>query len=316
MDWNDLKTFLVLARRGALTGAGAALGVSASTVSRRVADLEAALGSSLFVRHPTGYLLTDEGQALLGRLDPVEVALASIEAGTRDRAAAPQGVVRLAAAPIHVDPLLVPGLPEFRRRFPGIRLEIASEVRTIGLSRREADLALRLSRPEQGNLVIKRLARQAHGLYAARTYLEAWPLAGDPPSLDGHAVVGWTEEYGHLPAAQWLARLAEGAVPALLTTSLATQLAAVRAGLGLAVLPCFCADAAGDLVRVIGPAALPSLDLWLVIHGDAARSARVRAVADFIAETIEAARGRIEARAAPPCPPPACPSAGHDAKPR
>jgi DNA-binding transcriptional LysR family regulator len=284
VDWNDLKYFLEVARGGSLTRASDVLRVSQSTVSRRIAELETRLGTRLFARHQTGYCLTDEGRELLGRAEAVEDNMLAFERGASGLAPAVSGLVRLATSENLATDLVIPALPAFVARHPQLRLEIVTTTATVELGRRDADLALRVVRPSHGNLKTRRLGEMTHGVYGHRDYLARHPARGDDP-LAGRAVVTWDEAHAHLPAAQWLARRAPDARVVLAASTLRAQIAAVRAGLGLAVLPDFLV-AGSDLVRVLAPDQVFSDGVWLVIHADLAASARVRAVADFLADAV------------------------------
>lgn len=298
MDWNDLRYFLQVARTGSLTRTAAELGVSQSTVARRVQALEAALGATLFAHHQTGYFLTDEGRALVSRAEAVEEAALGLEADAASRGQGLTGTVRLATAENLASHVLIPALPVFRIRYPGIVLEIATGISAASLSRREADLALRLSRPEQGNLAVRRLGDQSYALYGSRQYLAQYKVPEDEGRFSGHSFVAWDEAYAHLPMAQWLQRAMVGASPVLVATSLQAHLSAAKAGLGLAVLLCFLANPEPDLVQVMPPEEVLTQEIWLVIHGDLAGSARVRAVADFLAELMHAERNWLLGRTA------------------
>jgi DNA-binding transcriptional LysR family regulator len=286
VDWNDLKYFLEVARGGSLTRAADVLRVSQSTVSRRIAELEARLATRLFARHQTGYHLTDEGRELLGRAEAAEDNMLAFERGASGLSPAVSGVVRLATTENLATDLVIPALPRFVARHPQLRLEIVTTTATVELGRRDADLALRVVRPSHGNLKARRLGEMTHGVYGHRDYLARHP-ARDADPLDGRAVIAWDEAHAHLPAAQWLARRAPDAHVVLRASTLRAQIAAVRAGLGLAVLPDFLATDP-DFVRVLAPNEVFSDGVWLVMHADLAASARVRAVADFLAEAVTA----------------------------
>lgn len=294
MDWNDLKYFLEVARGGSLTRAADVLRVSQSTVGRRIAELEARLATRLFARHQTGYFLTDEGRELLGRAEAAEDNMLAFERGASGLAPAVSGIVRLATTENLATDLVIPALPHFVARHPQLRLEIVTTTATVELGRRDADLALRVVRPSHGNLKMRRLGEMAHGVYGHRDYLARHPARDDDP-LAGRAVVTWDEAHAHLPAARWLAQRAPDARVVLTASTLRAQIAAVRAGLGLAVLPDFLATDP-DFVRVLTPDDVFSDDVWLVMHTDLAASNRVRAVADFLAETVAQARGRLAGR--------------------
>lgn len=294
MDWNDLKYFLEVARGGSLTRAADVLRVSQSTVGRRIAELESRLATRLFARHQTGYFLTDEGRELLGRAEAAEDNMLAFERGASGLAPAVSGIVRLATTENLATDLVIPALPRFVARHPQLRLEIVTTTATVELGRRDADLALRVVRPSQGNLKMRRLGEMTHGVYGHRDYLARHPARdGDP--LAGRAVVTWDEAHAHLPAARWLAQRAPDAHIVLATSTLRAQIAAVRAGLGLAVLPDFLATDP-DFVRVLAPDEVFSDGIWLVMHADLAASNRVRAVADFLAETVAQAEAALAGR--------------------
>jgi DNA-binding transcriptional LysR family regulator len=291
VDWNDLKYFLEVARGGSLTRAAGVLRVSQSTVGRRIAELEARLSTRLFARHQTGYHLTDEGRELLGRAEAVEDNMLAFERGASGLSPGVSGMVRLATSDNLASDLVIPALPRFVARHPQLRLEIVTTTAAVELGRRDADLALRLVRPSHGNLKARRLGAMAYGVYGHRDYLARHPAPSDDP-LAGRAIITWDEAHAHLPAAQWLARRMPDAHVVLAVSTLRAQIAAARAGLGLAHIPdLLVADP--DLVRVLAPGDVFSDGVWLVMHADLAASSRVRAVADFLAETVEGARAAL-----------------------
>ena len=295
LDWNDLKFFLEVARGGSLTRAADVLRVSQSTVSRRIAELEARLSTRLFARHQTGYHLTDEGRELLGRAEAVEDNMLAFERGASGLSPGVSGLVRLATSDNLASDLVIPALPRFVARHPQLRLEIVTTTAAVELGRRDADLALRLVRPSHGNLKARRLGAMSYGVYGHRDYLARHPAPADDP-LAGRAMITWDEAHAHLPAAQWLAKRAPDAHVVLAVSTLRAQIAAARAGLGLAIIPDFLVTEP-DLVRVLAPGDVFSDGVWLVLHADLAASSRVRAVADFLAETVEAARAALAGEA-------------------
>jgi DNA-binding transcriptional LysR family regulator len=288
LDWNDLKYFLEVARGGSLTRAADVLRVSQSTVSRRIAELEARLGTRLFARHQTGYHLTDEGRELLGRAETVEDNMLAFERGASGLSPGVSGLVRLATSDNLASDLVIPALPRFVARHPQLRLEIVTTTAAVELGRRDADLALRLVRPSHGNLKARRLGAMSYGVYGHRDYLVRHPAPADDP-LAGRAMITWDEAHAHLPASQWLAKRAPDAHVVLAVSTLRAQIAAARAGLGLAIIPDFLVTGP-DLERVLAPGDVFSDGVWLVMHTDLAASSRVRTVADFLAETVEQAR--------------------------
>ncbi len=292
LRWDDARVFLAIARGGTLSAAAAQLGLGLATVSRQIERLEAALGLTLFSRHQSGYQLTDDGAALLDRAVALEQAAEAFAEGSAAQAVV-AGRVRLATAETLASGLIIPALPALRRRYPELSLEIATDVQAVNLHRRDADLAIRMVKPERGNVTLRRLGRIGFGLYGAPAYLAARPFTG----LGGHDVIGWCETRAHLPAAQWAERALRGRPLALATTTLGAQLVAAKAGLGLAVLPHFLGSQHGLIC--VQPELGADQEIWLAVHADVARTPRVRAVADFLVALIQANRAVLEAPSGP-----------------
>ena len=282
LNWNDTPAFLAVARTGTLTGAAASLGAGVATVSRRIERLEAALGVPLFARAQTGYQLTDEGSALMPRAEALEAAMD----GFQSAAQAGRGVrghVRVATAENLANPLLIPSLGALLAAHPGLTVEVSTDVASVNLHKRDADLAVRMVRPTRGHLTVRRIGSLGFGLYGSVDYVAQ---RGGGTGLEGDSYIAWADRFGDLPAAQWLARSFRDAAPAVVTSTLASQLSAAKAGLGLAVLPHFLAREAG-LERL--PVELGvDQDIWLVMHSDLMASQRVRVVADHLVAVIEA----------------------------
>ncbi|MBM7345153.1 LysR substrate-binding domain-containing protein [Pantoea coffeiphila] len=295
MDWNDLRFFLTVARTQSLTKTAAALRVSQSTVARRISALEGSLKTHLFVHHQTGYFLTDAGQDVLHYAEEVEGKILALESHISGTDMRPAGKVRLATAMTLASYLIIPALTRFNERYPDIVLEVITGINTVSMSRHDADIALRLVRPEQQSLKIRKVGRIDSAVYGSKTYLERHPATDDFP-LQGRGVITWEPAYGHLPSARWLAENYPNAPSVLVTTSLVAQLAAVKAGLGLAVLPGFIAAQESELRIAIPADRVFSEDLWLVTHTELTASARVRAVADFLVEIVAEAGLRSSTR--------------------
>jgi len=283
MDWDNLRFFLALADAGSLSRAAEKLQVDHSTVARRIDALERELGVRLVERLSRAYRLTAEGEQVRDRAKEVEAGIADIArfASSVDRS--PQRVVRVNGPPTFVAEFLAPRLLSLQRQHPGLRIELVGEAREVSLTRGEADLALRMERPRDKEIVARRLAVMAYGLYGSRDYLAR---CGE----DDREYLGYDDSLDHLPQQRWLKKLAGDRVLALRANDIGTQLTAVRAGLGLAVLPCMMARKEPDLVSV--PTRLPPLtrELWLVFHRDIGRVPAVRAVIDRITAITTEAR--------------------------
>src|SRR5262252_431544 len=180
VDWNDLRYFLALARSGTLARAAAELGINATTVGRRVAALETQVETQLFDRTPDGYVLTPSGRDLLGRAQHMENEAVALERDVigADRRLA--GAVRLTATEMLATRFIMPHMPRFHRTHPDITLELECTTRRVSLARREADIALRLARPRENNVITRRLASVPLSLYASRAYLEEHGSPQDP----------------------------------------------------------------------------------------------------------------------------------------
>ncbi len=288
--WDDARVFLAVARAGSLSGAAELLGGGVATMSRRVGRMEVALGVPLFVRHQTGYRLTDDGETLLPKAEALEEAVLSLSAEAHVGAEA-AGRVRLATAENLANPVIIPTLPSLLERHPYLCVDIVTDVATVNLHRRDADLAVRMVRPERGNVTVRRIGALGFGLYGSPAYVAERKAGPNAIALDHDRFIGWSERQSHLPAAQWMERTLRGRQPALTTTTLAAQLSAAKAGLGLAPLPHFLAREAG-LIQLPVTLAIDQ-PIWLVIHADLVASRRVRVVADHLAMVIAEQRTRL-----------------------
>ncbi|WP_434803126.1 LysR family transcriptional regulator [Paracoccus aerodenitrificans] len=288
LRWDDARVFLAIARTGSLSGAAASLGTGLATVSRQIERLEAALGLTLFSRHQNGYRLTDDGAALLERAETLELAAEAFTEGSAAQTGI-AGRVRLATAETLANNIIIPALPKLTNQYPDLTLEVVTDVPAVNLHRRDADLAVRLVKPERGNVTIRRLGTLGFGLYASRVYAEH---RRDDARLETDRFITWCETYGHLPAARWVERALRGRAPTLATTTLSAQLAAAISGVGLAVLPHFLGRQ-NNLVCLQGDLGIDR-EIWLAIHSDLAQSRRVRVVADFLAGLIRDAKQELE----------------------
>ncbi len=286
LDWGDLRFFLELVRTGSLSAAARRLRVDRNTVARRVAALEGALGLTLFERGPQGWTRTSAGEELAGLATRVEENVLTLarRADAADRELA--GVVRLTTATHVCACLLVPALASLRERHPGLVLEVSVDQRLFDLTRREADLALRLGRPREAGLVMRKLGEVAYGFYAARGHATARRGTVD---LDSDPFLGFDDSLASVPQERWLARVAPGRRLVFRCNSSLSLLAAARAGTGVALLPCFLAGSDPGLARLAGPEPIRH-ELWVLFHGDLGRIPRVRAVIDWVSEVVQQAR--------------------------
>ena len=287
-DWSDLRIFLTVARKGSFTAAARELRMDQTTVGRRVSALETSLGSKLFRRGRDGLALSAAGREVLALGRPMEDAAHALSLGLDARDHAPAGTVRMTTVESFAGRFLAERIAGLRRAYPEISIELSASNQMLSLTRREADLAIRLARPEQPGLVAKKIGTIGYGLYASRAYLKTHPGT----DLEEHDVLGYDEELDAIPEAKWLA--ARRHRPFVLrSNSLATLETAAASGAGVTVLPCYVASTRKELVRMLGPEPVVTRDLWLVIHAELADQARVRAVADYVTKEVHRERALL-----------------------
>lgn len=296
IDWEDLRFFLELSRVGSLSEAARRLRVDHSTVARRVSALERELGFKLFDRAPRGYALTARGTAFVGPAERIEAEVFALSRRAAGEAPDLEGTVRLTTIESFANHIIAPALPAFHERYPGIMLELFSENRPVNLTRREADLALRIGRPPEGALIARRLAKVAYGIYGSRAYVAKRKGRNELDTF-GEKVVGYDDALSHLPQERWLAQLMPGRRTVFRANSLPTLIAVTRAGLGLAVLPRYLGDGDAALTRIEMASAPPLRDIWVIVHSELRRSPRVRAVLDFVVATVAARKKALAGEA-------------------
>lgn len=281
MDWDALQVFLAVARAGRVSSAGRRLGVDHTTVSRRLAALEAELGVPLFYRTKTGYLLTAHGQNALVKAEAMEQAALALAARAREDSTTAAGRVRVAMAPEFASHWLAPRIGGFRARHPEIALQILVGTRERDLTRGEADLAIQSPQPRQQVLTAVRIARTSMALHASRKLARnVRGSIASRESLHGIPLLVYTPQLRMLQEAAWFQDMLDGALIALETNSTHALLAAAQAGSGIAVLPRFVGRAHDDLVVVSDDVA--AHDVWLITHPEFRRDPRVRAASQFL----------------------------------
>lgn len=287
LDWNDLRHFLAVARTGSTLAAGRTLRVSQTTAARRVAALEAELGLTLFERRPAGYRLTPAGEALVERAEAMESAASSFADAAANQSREVSGTVKLTVDEIYAVTLLAPLLRDLHDAHPAIRIELDTTEEKRDLAAGEADVALRMTdRPTGGGLVGRRITTDNWTIYCSRGYADAHGRPRSRRELKGHAFIGGGGPGVWIYYRRWLE--ANGLADSV-TMQHGTStglLAAVRAGVGLAVLPSLIADLDPDLIRCLPPEPGNERGLWLLTHERLRHTPRVRAVLDFLGERL------------------------------
>ena len=292
MDWDDLRIFLTVARSESLSGAGKALRLDPATVGRRVARLEEGLALRLFAKSPQGYALTEDGARLLAHAERMEQAAAGAAEALRGTTGGLTGLIRLGAPDGCANYLLPQVLAGIADDNPGLDVQIVALPRVFNLSRREADMAIGVSRPEAGRLTVQRIAEYRLHLAAARGYLatQGVPLTRD--DLKRHRIVGYIPDMIFDKELDYLTDLGLGRVQ-LASNSVPVQLNWLRAGAGVGMVHAFAMPFAPELVPVLPDIALTRA-FWLIRHADDARSARLTRFAEALAAGVRAEVARLE----------------------
>jgi len=280
----ELRTLLAIAREGSLAGAARRLRVNHSTVFRRLGAIEARLGTRLFERQGGSYVTTAAGEDLLRTAERVEAEVEALERRLSGQDLRLTGSLRLTAPDDVAEVLVMPLLTAFRHAYPDITVELAVDNRMLNLTRREADVALRPTRQPPDTLAGRRIAGLASAVYRG---------AGRGAQADARWVA-WEEGGGPPLVARWLTDHVDRHVIGYRSNSMLNQASAIRAGLGRGVLPCFLGDRDAGLERSAPPLPELATELWLLTHPDLQRTARIRALLDFLYESLRRQRRLLE----------------------
>lgn len=288
---DDLRLAIAISEAGTLLGAARTLGIDHSTAFRRLGALERDLGTRLFERSRSGYLPTAAGDAVIAAARRVDDEIIELERRLAGADLRPSGILRVTITDSAVD-LLTPLFAAFGAAHSQIALEVAISNQFFTLSRRDADVAIRPSRDVPEDLVARRIAGVATALYAAPAYVASRSRL----ALEDHSWLAPDDSLSHLASARWLrARISSERVRYRASSLVPLQVAA-RAGMGIAPLPCYLGDRDAALVRVKGPLTEMASTLWILMHPDLRRVARVRAFVDFIVPQLDRLRPLLEGR--------------------
>jgi DNA-binding transcriptional LysR family regulator len=282
LDWNDLRHFLAVSREGSTLAAARKLQVNQSTVHRRLAALEKALGCSLVERHPTGYRLTELGQQLRSHAEQIDQLVSGFQRHIAASDGGMIGRIRMTCSTAVGHRLMKSGLFDaFRERHPGLAVELVMTERVLSLADGEADVAIRGGVPIDETLIGKRIATVPWAFYATRSYIDRNGSPKSPADLDAHTTVGFIEAMTNHSAALWLRRHAPGAKICAEAGNIPSVFLAVKSGACLAPLPTPLGEGDDELVCVFGPVPALSYPMYLLTHRDLRRSPRIRAFFEF-----------------------------------
>lgn len=281
MDWSDLRVFLAIAREGTLGAAARKLGQTQPTMGRRLRALEAAVGQTLFQRTADGFVLTDEGSAILGHAERMEEEALGIERQLAGSEAQLEGLLRLSSSDWFGAHVLTPILADYSRRHPRVCVELLTDARLYSLPRREADMVFRIKPFDEPEVISRRLTTIPYGLYGA--------VGAEPPRRGdgaGRTLITMDLAFAEMPDAVWLRRVFPKATVALRSNNRDVQARLCARGGGLAVLPIPLGDATPGIERLAIDEAPPARDTYVGYHRDMRRLRRMRELLEMVVERL------------------------------
>jgi molybdate transport repressor ModE-like protein len=288
MNWDDLRLFLAVARTGSISGAASQLGVQHSTISRRIRQLEEKLGARLLERKTGRYELTQAGENVKEATSRIEQEVLSVDGALLGKDTQQVGPLKVAALNNMASSVLMPMFASYRKKQPQVELHIVVSNIDASLSQREADVAIRLTNTPTDTLIGKRIVTVASCIYGSSAYLQRLSKQGGEPEWIGVECCGfhktWTRQTSGVQSHHFY--------------SDDTQLthAAIREGLGVSILPCFMGDPDPLLQRYCDPDPAYDLGLWVLLHPDLKRTARVLTFRDHMVKAINEKKDLFEGR--------------------
>lgn len=283
-EWDDLRFFLAVFRGKSVRAASKLMGVSHSTVSRRLQAMESQLGITLFIRHSDGFVLTKVGEAMVERAEKIESEILSMEREVFGRDAALSGSIRISMPPLIAQHLVMPFIAKFSALYPDIEIEIDATYDVANLTRRNADIAIRFQLEPESHLVGYRLPDFANGIYATENYFKEHCFAGENPTAHW---ISWERESARNTLLRWQANSSyAGCKVQHYVSDLTAQLQAVKAELGFAYLFSFVADQETSLIRLQADKDVQWIPCWILTHPDSISTERVRVCVRYLLDAI------------------------------
>jgi DNA-binding transcriptional LysR family regulator len=291
---SDLPLVLALARGRTLAAAAESLDVDVSTVFRRLEALERRLHVRLFDRSARGYQLTEAGERASAAAERIETEIHALDREITGRDQQLSGILRITASETLSHAVLPQLFAEFHSQHPRIQLVLAIDNRVLDLSRREADVALRTRRPADAALFGRKLATIAWAFYGAADRSKALRRESNRYDFSRCSVIGWDDPASRVAASEWVVKNVPADRIVYRSSSLVNQLMSVRAGIGVALLPCYLADPDPNVRRLTAPIEDVAGELWIVTHKDLKETARVRSFLSIVGDGIAAHRKLFE----------------------
>jgi DNA-binding transcriptional LysR family regulator len=286
LNWDGFRYFIAVAESGSLSAAAKMLDSNQSTVGRHIDVLESALGIKLFQRSVKGLSLTEKGQAVFEQSQYIQGSIVKTQRIVQGDEATARGSVRLSLPEGLGQEVLIPALDNFYQQHPHVKLIFNMSATTANLEQEDADISVRLFRPEQADLVVKDMGEMKVGLYAAESYKTNYGLPGQLREVRKHRVITYGDQLSILPENQWLLNHSAEALRILSSDSTVTRFKATVSGLGLSLQPEVLAQTNPGLIRLFKSAKLPAYKVWLVYHKDLQHMSRIRVVVDFISTCL------------------------------
>ncbi|WP_282060023.1 LysR family transcriptional regulator [Roseobacter litoralis] len=293
-NWDDLRIFLAVARDNSLSGAGKRLRLDPATVGRRIQKLETSLQTVLFTKSPQGYALTETGQALLARAEQAETAMRAAVAELPEQSDRLSGQIRIGAPDGAANYLLPQVCAAILRENPDLEVQIVALPRVFNLSRREADMAIAVSAPTAGRLIVQKITDYKLHLAASQEYIRENGAIQSVADLARHNVVGYIADMIFDRELDYLEEIGLTKVP-LASNSVSVQLNLIRQGGGVGVVHDFALPSAPEVSRILTEDVSLSRAFYLIRHEDDRRNARLRRFADRLCNGLRAEVARLEA---------------------
>lgn len=293
MDWDLYRTFAAVMETRSYLGASRRLGTSHPTVARDIAALERELGARLFVRADDGLVPTSHGQKLSEHVQTMAGAALRASAAIGARGTDTRGSVKLSIGPTIATYWLMPHVAPFLELHPHIELELVTHPFPASVSKREADIILRIERGSDESLVGRKVARLGVGFYASKSYVARHGLPQHRGDWRHHRIIGFGDKATNAELGRWSDHVAREASVVMRCSSQSDMLAAARASIGICAMSCIAGDAHSDLVRVAPQKLATGSDLWLLAHPDLIDQPVVRKVLAFVSERARADRTKL-----------------------
>ena len=295
-EWNDFKILLALSRGGSIAGAARLLGVDNSTVSRRLAAVEAALGACLIIRGGGEFVFTAEGKAALAAAESMEASAASAASSIRAAKTELEGQVLISCIPSMLR-ILMPFQAMVTEKHPKLSVALDSAVRVVDLAKGEADISVRMMKPMEIDVIPVSSFEWGAAVFGSKIYLERHGYPNNVDELKAHKLVQYVESMLHLPVYNWIEKHANKNTPSMRVENTEMAFGMIMQGGGIGVISCFYGDVSAELVRVF-PEPVFSTTAWIVIHESARGSARIRAVVDLLAAYLAERKASLSGRPA------------------